>query len=670
MSVTVEIAFNVVIGAVPDEEDWVDVTEDLEVTDGQVAVRFTSGRISEGDSLRPGVCEFSLISHAGKYSPRNTDGPYFAQLVNGLPVRVLIGGATGQAVRWTGTLRSGWPMEFTVGTDVVIPMEAHDNLGQAASTPMPVTSWDWLAERIGGTSWWRCGIDGWICRATERRARHTSGLVEAEALVDGGDKPWKSADIGEGVGVNEAAPFIQLEGLNGFAVSMFVKLDRPETTDRYVTLLQQSDAEGFTQLRIQFDPLLNKAHISLADTVTGGFVWVTPYDERVNILDGRFHHVLVDGGFDIDVDSVHYDYLCRLFIDGTEVPLTVYEDGELPVTGAAAKLYLGGGRRRWIEDPLLNATGIVDHIYVLDGTMLVPLEETPQLARQFTALARLANAGQRLDERFRHLVTISGLEGILGGISGDSAWIGTTDESGIRTSQGYRHGELLALLTQVEETEQGRISCGADGKLNFSARGWAWNDTRATTVQATFSDVPSELVGGAFEMMIAGTAIEETTEGVVNRAEVTSVNGRTQHAADYASMLTYGTREPQTLSGLLHSSDRSSLSIAQWLVLSQSDARVRVSQLTFDPSTDEDLQAFAETVAEGDLVRVIKAPALDCADADVGDPVTVDGHVIGVEFNCTPRQTLVTLTLDTTRIGYSWFKWGESEWGGTEGWAF
>ena len=70
------------------------------------------------------------------------------------------------------------------------------------------------------------------------------------------------------------------------------------------------------------------------------------------------------------------------------------------------------------------------------------------------------------------------------------------------------------------------------------------------------------------------------------------------------------------------------------------------------------------------MVRVIKAPAVDCDGADVGEPVTIDAHVVGMEFEFMLHRTLVTLTLDSTRCGYEWFTWGESEWGGEHGWAF
>lgn len=669
MSVVVEIAFGLPPGSVPAEEDWVDVTEDLDLTVSSTPVRAVSGRSGAGTAIRPGSCEFSLISHAGKYDPRNADGEHFGDLINGVPVRVRMGSEL--STRWTGTLRSGWPQQLTVA-DPVLEMVAEDTLGLGATAPMPVSAWDAHIAALDPqpAAWWRCGADGWICQRTGRTARHTSGLIAVPALVDGGDEAHRSTDLGEGRGVSESAPFVIVAPGDPFAVSMWVRLEKPEIpTDRMSTLLHQLDEFGGTQIKVQFDPVSRRMRITMANYY-GGWRWWTPSDDRVPLFDGRSHHLMIDGGFDVDLgETSDVPFVARLHIDGKEVRLTAYEDEEVgPTEWDGALMLLGGGRNDIAGETdaeeghrVLNAIGAVDHVMIWnDHPWLDDRRHVAQISRALTAAGRLAWAGERLDQRFANLATASGLGELLGDM----------DTSGIITAQGYRTGGLLDLLARVEDTEQGRISCDAEGRLRFSRRQWAWTDTRSTTVQATFSDVPAELDTGAFEMELAGTVIEDTPDGVINRAEVTSANGRMQAAEDAGSIAIHGRTEPATLTGLLHSSDRASLSLAQWIVLSQSEAQIRVSQLRFDIATDAGIEAFAKTVAEGDLVRVIKAPAVDCDGADVGEPVTIDAHVVGMEFEFMLHRTLVTLTLDSTRCGYEWFTWGESEWGGEHGWAF
>lgn len=659
MSVVVEIAFGLPPGSVPAEEDWVDVTEDLDLTVSSTPVRAVSGRAGAGTSIRPGSCEFSLISHAGKYDPRNADGEHFGDLINGVPVRVRMGSEL--STRWTGTLRSGWPQQLTTA-EPVLAMEAQDTLGLGATAPMPLSAWDAAVAALSAqpSAWWRCGADGWICQQTARTARHTSGLAEAPAMVDGGDPGFGSTDLGEGRGVVEVAPFVDTQTTGApFAVSMWVRLERPTATDRLVTVLHQVDVDGLAQIKVSFDPATNQAIIAMGRTGSA-YQWASAADERLPIFDGRVHHLMIDGGFTVDVDEVTVYELARLYVDGR--PVRLFTDDTLTEPGADPhRMFLAGGKPDPGGDPVFNATGAIDHVLIWnDHPWLDTAGHVAEIAMGLMTAGRLAWAGERLDQRFANLATASGLGELLGDM----------DTSGIITAQGYRTGGLLDLLARVEDTEQGRISCDTEGRLRFSRRQWAWTDTRSTTVQATFSDVPAELDTGAFEMELAGTVIEDTPDGVINRAEVTSANGRMQAAEDAGSIAIHGRTEPATLTGLLHSSDRASLSIAQWIVLSQSEAQIRVSQLRFDIATDAGIEAFAKTVAEGDLVRVIKAPAVDCDGADVGEPVTIDAHVVGMEFEFMLHRTLVTLTLDSTRCGYEWFTWGESEWGGEHGWAF
>jgi hypothetical protein len=45
-------------------------------------------------------------------------------------------------------------------------------------------------------------------------------------------------------------------------------------------------------------------------------------------------------------------------------------------------------------------------------------------------------------------------------------------------------------------------------------------------------------------------------------------------------------------------------------------------------------------------------------------------HVIAVRHAFTFTGWTVTLTLDSTRTGFTSFAWGSSEWGGAAGWSF
>jgi len=82
------------------------------------------------------------------------------------------------------------------------------------------------------------------------------------------------------------------------------------------------------------------------------------------------------------------------------------------------------------------------------------------------------------------------------------------------------------------------------------------------------------------------------------------------------------------------------------------------------------LAPFAKAVEPGHLVRVTKLPPKDSAGVDIGPATTVDAHVTGVRHQWGFTGWTVTLFLDASRAGRTFFKWGTSTWGGSDGWAF
>ncbi len=192
-------------------------------------------------------------------------------------------------------------------------------------------------------------------------------------------------------------------------------------------------------------------------------------------------------------------------------------------------------------------------------------------------------------------------------------------------------------------------------------------------MQATFSDDPALLDAGAVEML-PGVVVTDDEFNRTTVAQVTSEHGRTQTAtADAATLAQLGRRNSIQLSSLLHSSDAQSLAIAQWLILAYSTPRPRVETVSFVVESDPEqvvdngmtLAEFAQKVDHGWLVRVKKT-------APVGPDVDVQGHVVGIELSWSAAGLRVTLALDGSRTGWSWFTWGSSTWDNAvgQGWAF
>jgi hypothetical protein len=261
-------------------------------------------------------------------------------------------------------------------------------------------------------------------------------------------------------------------------------------------------------------------------------------------------------------------------------------------------------------------------------------------------------ANERLDQRIRKLAS-----------SFEVNNVGSLDVSGIVSQQSYRKASPLELFQKIEDTEQGRISVDSNGDITFDSRQWAWDKAVSNTVQLTFSDDPTLIAGGAQDMLEGGTIVKDDPFNLVNVASVTSTYGTKQTNEDLTSIAKYGRRNPIALTGLLHSSDRQSYAIADWLLISQGTPQMQVTQLSFRVEDNPTILApFAAAVEEGWLIRVVKTTSAEVLD--------VSAHVIGITHEWTFGGWNVTLKLDSTRTGYSFFKWGTSNWDGAEGWSF
>lgn len=644
--------------------EWVDVADRIFKNPGP-SFGVTRGRRGDRAQITGGTASFVLENNNRDFDPRNAAGPYFGFLNPGVPVRIQSVGTSGDGPSLYGFALYGislygvggggstegifkgvveaWP-QTTDGDQITVEIKALDALAQAATLTGPLSAWEAtigeLAQQPDG--WWRPGADGWIDRVTGASARHTSALVSVDSLVDGGDESWMSANPGEGVGVAEAGGRV-VTGIDGepFMVAMWVRFDGTPASDERCVVLQEG-VDRRTDLALYINPD-GFAAVYMGSPGNGTYFWITNeagVPSTFNINDGRSHLIVLDGGPDITVGGDLVGKHIRLWIDGREREL--FEQYGLPYSATAdvGTLYLGGATTGRNDRAIV---GTLDHVVIWNNH---PYTDTmAEVAADLTAAGRVAWAGDALDERLGRIADFAGLP------------TGAADSTGTLIGSGYRTDSALTLLQAIENTEQGRVWCDRLGDLRLSRRSWAWSDERSTTVQAWFSDARADLDSTALPMIPESLVIVDDPRRVTNDAQVTSLYGRTQSASSPESIAANGKRT-QELSGLLHASDRQSLSIAEWIVLSGGDPRPRVAELTFRVEDHPDLLLFAQTVDEGDLVKTTRSGA------------EYLGHVIGVAHDASNDGWYVTLSLDPTRTGWQFFEWGASTWGGDDGWAF
>lgn len=631
----IEIGF----GAGPTEPFpvWTDISDFVWGAGSGPELAVTRGRTGERAQVQPGTATFTLDNTDGRFDPDNEGSPHWPGVVDGVPVRVRAASNARTERVWRGWVES-WP-QVDAGSSRIVEIDCLDVIGLIAQGDAPATAFDAEARRLDEQpdQWWRPGADGWIDRVGGLAARHTSALSKMETSVVDGDESWGQEDP-DGHGL---APRVQ-EGADGWTViSAMVRFpaDRPhdELLDvRIPTVICWQPAAYSGQVFDRLRLTASGGQVSAAVTVRardGSGVrtaasWSTAPDVdsdmvAVELHDGRAHAVTVAmrAGHP---NSTH----CHLWVDGQAVRmhLTDWNQGpaSVPIHGSDSTLRIGVGA----ATSVFNGTpyqGVIDHLMIWgDHPGTVGAIEAD--AKRLADAARLAWAGQRLDERMRSIL-----------VGVDTAdLIGAMELSGIVTRQGFRQSAPLELLQKIEDTEQGRVWVDRWGEIRFFSRNWP-SRAQSSLVRAWFSDSPADLADGASPMLADQLRMSKDPRQTTNVAQVTSEHGRMQTVEDADSIAKRGRRNPVHLSGLLHPSDRQSRAIAQFIIATSSEPRWRVDSLSFRAEDSSTLARYAQVVEEGDLVRVTRSGR------------DVFGHVVGVQHHVDQWGWQVTLSLDSTR---------------------
>jgi hypothetical protein len=684
VDITVEFAFG--SGPLDDltSATWTDVTDYVVTPTSGPAVTCRTGREATRRELEPGEATFSLDNSDRRFDPNNSAGPYFGNLVNGVPVRITTTYSATSRTRWLGFLSSGWPQQLTRRIPQV-DVTCHDLLGLAAAGSAPPTAFELEVDQVGAPDhWWTPEPTGWIDRVTGSTGIHTTGLVELDPVINGDAQSFGNEGIGGFAQITDAAARINF-GSTVRVLSVWFRLpnDRPVDTFEVPTVLvsQQARVTGPRTHQTVFDLTIEADGIRVVID-DGGNVGVPgrlsyPFGSENavrNLHDGRIHNIVVafrnSGGFFAGPDTV------GLYLDGVLLTNFGYDSISIgAATVVPGELRIGNGP----ATSVFNGTpysGVIDHVMLwrdspynwlpVFGSPPVPDGDTSLgyfLVRPLWEAGRAAFAGQRLNER---------LEQIARGL-GASERVGAFDESGIVTLQSYRQAEPLELMQRIEDTEQGRVWVDRQGDLRFSSRSWAWTDPASTSVQVLLTDDPADQDSGVgFAYLEAGTVIDTDPLGQVNVAEVNSTFGRQQTATNPTSIAAAGRRNVVQLSNLLHPSDAQSRAIAEWIIETESDPnpRPRRVRVHVDPDAPQ-LAPIMQELDIGALVELKWSAGVDCDGNPLGDDLELKAHVIGLEHEFGFEGWFVTLHLDSSRAGLDWFTWGVSEWDdGPGGWAF
>ena len=646
MTITVEVAF----GATgPDDAapTWTDISTSVLVDSGIVAEK---GRSTLADKIGVGTLTLTLNNQSDNFNPENTSGAYYPDVVDGVPIRLrLTKGATTETV-WRGYV-DAWP-QVDRQNEKTVEVECFDMFGLIAQGIAPATAWEAEVESLATQPdrWFQVGTSGWLERKTAKQWKHTGGLKKLDPVIDGKDEGWGQDDPD---GWGQVDELLLEPYLGRVVISFWMDLNRELVTDQ--TLFMQNGTGTYDSSAFcVFTGISTGQSLQVYFSNTANYFTVdvgTYY--RLLQLEGVQHVMLA---FDppaaaaswwtpsenIDRGTPASSQFFGCWINGLEAPGygVAYASASSPSV-AQSPLKIGGDR-------FDSYVGVIDEVLIWQDHP-DSFDDLATLAAQLYSAGSSPWSNQRLDERLADLTTALGVVNAVGAL----------DVSGIVTQQSYTSDGSLELLQKVEDTEQGRVWIDRLGEIRFSKRTWAWDDTVSNTVQFSFSDSPAEIASGDFQILAEGFKLGRDPREVTNVAKVNSTYGRQQTVQDDASIVKRGIRNPYTLTGLLHPSDRQSLAIAEWIILSRSEPQTKLTELTVSVSRNSALYAtFAQTVEEGYLVEVNR------------EGVRYLAHVTGIKHRVSEGGWFVTLSLDSTRTGYSFFKWGTSTWGGSVGWAF
>jgi len=556
-TVTVEVALTTDPGATP---TWTDISAYLEDS-----IATWRGRSQETDQYRTGTLELSLQNEDRRFDPTNTAGPYYP---NVLPMRKIRVRATYSATTYdlfTGYV-DGWDQGYEHPGVAHCTVRASDMMKVLAQIDMPTSAYMVEVKADSPVAWYRLGDP---VGATQLRdsagINHlpievTPTLGVAGLTVRDADTAASFSTTLEGA-QRQGAPTVTgppmtfemiYRGPFGSGLGFYGEVG-----------LASSPLRGWS---VQYNGGTNKVDLTLITAAATGTVSTTS-----GLTDSNPHHI----AFTWDAGG----------------SVRAYFDGVLQTTGSVAvgtfpsSVYAILGAGRASVSGTSAVTGTWDEIAIYNTAL-----SATRIAAHAAARAT-AWSGDLSGARINRLL--------------DAAGIPTADrniDTGTAVLQGADvGGTLLSMLQAVERTEQGRLFVTGDGKLRFIGRA-ALIQAPYTTSQATFGDSGAELEYGDLQYRY-------DDQSIVNEVTVSRANGVAQTASDPTSKTRY-LRRTMVVDGLLHSSDDTSLDLANYLLAHYKDPLLRATQLKLEPDAGNETTHYPQVLGRelAQRVTVLRRP--------------------------------------------------------------
>ena len=620
---------------------WTDLSDRVVAEAGVNPVR---GATSAHGRAGAGTVSVSLENKDRHLDPLHTAGPYFGQLLPGVPIRVtsvVVDELTVDDEPLLDTYGNpltidlsthdvyrgfvlGWPQDAQRGnTMTYVSIDAVDGFQNLARARTPQSPLDLAIRALNPLHYWP--LDG---------DNGTTTVHDVTGRADGAifDEPrFGEAPLFEGLktsvdfdGVNDridvaGAPLIP--DVFDCAIAAVVTADTPGLLNTYIRPIytEVDGTSGGTMLSL----LVNVDGMASFRAIKNGM----GYDYlSADAVVGDGPHLLIG-----QVGLTTTDAGSGVAVDSATLSTTLVGPGSENGQGAA----IGGmpGAARGYDDNMFD--GRISNVAIW-GTPLLAAE------RQILVDAMDAWTGDTTDERLDRVLDSIGWPADLRSFEPGRSTLGPAR---------FENDSALDYARLIEMTEGGRLFVNASGQLRFLDRLWPYTATEGTTSQITFSDVAG---GNGY----ADFVYDLDDELVINAVSYSRRGGETVRIDDDASQELHGIREDRQTDLLLRT-DAEVRSRAHWTITTRSEALPRVKSIVIPlHAYDAADQATVLGLDLGHRVSTVRTPQ------GVGDPIeldfTVDGiqHRIGatewwVELYVSPApDNAVTLfTLGTSTLG-------------------
>lgn len=625
LSLIVEVGFGSTWRTEDASITWTDIT--CYVNDGVQPISCRRGATSAHGTAGTGTGSLSINNADRRFDSLNAAGPYFGDLVPGVPIRLLgqtfdvltdeLGdpildelGDPFTAVTSIEVARGfvkSWPQHSDGPTMSRVPVQFLDGFHNLSRAPLISSVYDWEVAKDSPKAYWKLTDPAGATQASDSSGNGYDGTYRNDP--DAGGEPLVFGSVGsrEFNGSNQAVdvsdPAVRIDtgtDEDGFTVEVWFKSTSSPSASEYDTLFNQSGDAGQSTIRVTID---DSGSAGAEWTHNGGGIFKPTVSE---VVDGLAHQIVAT----------------RVFT-GTGTRLDLYLDGDYdtdsPTTQGSnfsSAVVLGGHPNPRNTRDYLD--GRMSHVSIYESTL------TPARIQAHYEAGAAPWDQDRTDERLTRLLDIIDWPTDLRSLE-----VGISRLGPAIFNDGDR---ALGVFQAIEATEDGRLFISRDGKLTFHDRHYQFTATEATVSQMTFTDQ----IGA--DAAMAEFVFDEDDELVINAFRYSRRGGAEQRDEDDGTSIDeFGFRE-DTKTDLMVGTDNEVRARGQWAMTRWAYPLTRVKKLLVRAQgLTAGQQIDLLSLDLGQMVSVTRTPQ------DVGDPIEVDLIVEGINHTVRTGEWVVDL---------------------------